>query len=273
MSSELRTRILGGVGLLILCLLMTIPNPVLRALYISLFLALGAWEYARMWNNIEIQPTPKLVPIALAVWVGVLALRYSPYSPLSMHATMGFALAGVFALVLHAFYRLPVQRVFPWISFHLFGGAFFVLWAGQCLKLMRWESGLASMYPFFATVFCMIFADTGAYFSGRAFGKHKLAPAISPKKTIEGLLGGTAACICFTILAFPLLPSLNLWNRMVLGLMLSLVAPMGDLFFSALKRWAGIKDSSQLIPGHGGVLDRFDSLFFAAPFALFYIQP
>jgi phosphatidate cytidylyltransferase len=111
-------------------------------------------------------------------------------------------------------------------------------------------------------------ADIGAYFAGRAFGRHKLAPSISPGKTREGLLGGVLLAL-FAAQLFALLtgsfpaPS---WSLVFITLVTALVSAGGDLFISIHKRTAGVKDSGQIFPGHGGVLDRFDSLLAGAPF-------
>ena len=111
--------------------------------------------------------------------------------------------------------------------------------------------------------------DSGAYYMGSNFGKHRLAPNVSPKKSWEGVVGGTALTafgvwFCRTVF-FHELP---LVTSVVLFAALSVLAPIGDLVESVFKRDAGVKDSSDLIPGHGGFLDRTDSLFFAAPFVL-----
>ena len=110
-------------------------------------------------------------------------------------------------------------------------------------------------------------ADVAAYFSGRAFGKHKLAPAISPGKTWEGAIGAAVGVVVYGIalrLAFGFAPlSLPLWVLCLLGV--TAISIVGDLFESMLKRQAGIKDSSNVLPGHGGVLDRIDSLTSTLP--------
>ncbi len=110
-------------------------------------------------------------------------------------------------------------------------------------------------------------ADIGAYFSGRRFGKNKLAPGISPGKTWEGVIGGIFANVIWMLLVFSLtnLLEMSLLWFIGIGLATSSISVVGDLFESILKREAGVKDSGKILPGHGGVLDRFDSVIAAAP--------
>ena len=115
------------------------------------------------------------------------------------------------------------------------------------------------------------FSDSGAYFVGRAFGKHKLCPSISPNKTVQGAVGGVGAGLLGAILfAFILLPVVN-WPFLVLSaILLGGVGIAGDLTESIVKRGTGTKDSGTCLAGHGGILDRVDSLLFAAP-VLYYL--
>ncbi|MBP2650251.1 MAG: phosphatidate cytidylyltransferase [Firmicutes bacterium] len=113
-------------------------------------------------------------------------------------------------------------------------------------------------------------SDTFAFFVGSWLGKHKLAPLISPGKTWEGLAGGVAGSI-IAVIVIGNLCNLNLYNSACAGLLIGIVAPLGDLIESAIKRSAGVKDSSNLLPGHGGILDRFDSIMFTVPIVYYYI--
>jgi phosphatidate cytidylyltransferase len=120
-------------------------------------------------------------------------------------------------------------------------------------------------------------SDTGAYFAGRAFGKHKLAPKISPGKTREGAVGGMLASLLMAALAhYWFFPELSLRAALPLAAVLNVLGVVGDLTESALKRGANAKDAANILPGHGGFLDRLDSLLFNAPviyyFALYYWQ-
>jgi phosphatidate cytidylyltransferase len=122
----------------------------------------------------------------------------------------------------------------------------------------------------FLLLLTVMVSDTAQYYSGRAFGRRPLAPAISPKKTVEGAVGGFIfAAVIMTVVGGWWLPSVPTPVRALLGAMLCALGIAGDLFESMLKRSAGVKDSSALIPGHGGVLDRIDALLFAAP--IYYV--
>ena len=114
--------------------------------------------------------------------------------------------------------------------------------------------------------------DSGAYFSGRAFGKHKLYPAISPNKTWEGLIGGMLLSLIAGAVISHWFDSLSLSQWLVVSAIIAVLANVGDLFESHLKRIAGVKDSGQLIPGHGGSLDRFDGLLIALPVVYVYLH-
>ena len=120
------------------------------------------------------------------------------------------------------------------------------------------------------TILITVFADdTAAFFVGRAIGRHRLAPVISPGKSIEGFIGGTVAGVAVTFFALYEQDVVSTWESLVLGLVIALAATLGDLFESAVKRDLGVKDSGRLLGGHGGVLDRVDSLLWAGPAAYF----
>jgi phosphatidate cytidylyltransferase len=129
---------------------------------------------------------------------------------------------------------------------------------------------------FFLPVALTWVADTAAYFGGRAFGKRRLSPVISPNKTVEGalaaLLAGPAAAVIYGYVLLPRLgASLGVYGLLVLGLVVAVAATIGDLAESALKRECGVKDSSGLLPGHGGLLDRMDSLLWSIPAACTFL--
>jgi phosphatidate cytidylyltransferase len=120
----------------------------------------------------------------------------------------------------------------------------------------------------------VVVSDSAQYYSGRTFGKRPLAPAISPKKTVEGAIGGVIFGTLFMVLVGPLaMPGTAPVPLVALGVLIVMLGICGDLFESRLKRVAGVKDSSALIPGHGGILDRIDALLFATPAFYLYFRP
>jgi phosphatidate cytidylyltransferase len=134
--------------------------------------------------------------------------------------------------------------------------------------LMR--EGLGWRWVLF-TVFAAMGSDSGGYFTGRYLGRHKLAPAISPSKTVEGAVGAVAgAMLIAAVCRLAFFPDVGGREALILGAVVSVLAQFGDLCESALKRAFGAKDSGWIIPGHGGILDRLDSLLFPVVFAYYY---
>ena len=148
--------------------------------------------------------------------------------------------------------------------------AFAPLYIGVPIGLIaatRWNLGREAALLLILTV---AISDTFQYYSGRTFGRRLLAPVVSPKKTIEGAIGGfVGAALALAIIGAWWLPHMGLVARVLLGLAIAAVGIVGDLFESLLKRSVSMKDASSVIPGHGGVLDRIDALLFAAP--VFYV--
>lgn len=124
------------------------------------------------------------------------------------------------------------------------------------------------LYAFIATISC----DTGAFFVGRAIGRFKLAPTISPNKTWEGAIGGLVSAILSSLVLAAIFDlGIAIWCQVLLGLVVGIVAQLGDLSESALKRAVHVKDASSLIPGHGGILDRVDSLVVTIPVTYYFL--
>lgn len=139
------------------------------------------------------------------------------------------------------------------------------------------------LYYTFLIFACAWGSDTGAYFAGKFFGKHKLAPTISPNKTIEGVVGGVVSCIIFVSLVtigfylilknmFDFTMDINFITLAIVSICASMVGVAGDLCASAIKRFCKIKDFGSILPGHGGVMDRFDSMLLIAPFYFIILQ-
>jgi phosphatidate cytidylyltransferase len=164
--------------------------------------------------------------------------------------------------------------VFPRLSFTGLGLNLFVsIYVGYFFSFAFLLRRLDHGFFFLLLAFLLAWAtDIGAYGAGRLWGKHKLAVALSPNKTKEGALGGVGASILVAVIAFIFVPvSASLVKSALLGLLASLAGQIGDLVASAIKRQTGIKDFGNLLPGHGGVLDRFDSFLLIAPLVYYFL--
>jgi phosphatidate cytidylyltransferase len=190
------------------------------------------------------------------------------------------ALAGLVIWSLGAAIFLPddLKTALASVSATVFGVIYLALLAA-CLVGVRMipDSATKTLVPHFASkMLTMFFAivmmtDTGAYYTGRTFGRHKLAPRVSPGKTIEGAIGGLVTAVVAGFLCrltfFPEIPTVH---ALAMGAALGVIGQFGDLAESLLKRGSGVKDSGTLLPGHGGMLDRVDSLLFCAPVLYYY---
>ena len=171
----------------------------------------------------------------------------------------------------------PFDKMIGSVGATILGVLYIAVLGSHLVALRMWynQAVAADMLSFFFLV--LMGADAGAYYLGRALGKHKLAPSISPGKTWEGVIGGVAAAIVMAALAhYWFFPELPLKYALPLAVVMTVVGIFGDLAESALKRSAGTKDAASILPGHGGLLDRLDSLLFNAPliyyFARFYFH-
>ena len=149
-----------------------------------------------------------------------------------------------------------------------------VLWvggggAGAVSMLQLGDDGTLLLI---ASVLITALNDIGAFFTGVTFGKHRMAPSISPKKSWEGFVGGMLSCLAGGCLFAFLLFDLDLFDGLIIGGICSLVAPVGDLMESLAKREIGIKDSGRLLPGHGGLFDRLDAILVTSPAVFLYLQ-
>ncbi len=149
-------------------------------------------------------------------------------------------------------------------------GTMYVGMLSGCLIRLRNDFPQGPQLVFFLLLVVWL-GDAGAYYVGKKFGRHKLSPRISPKKTIEGLAGGVLTSVVMAVIAhFTFFPEFPLPHTIIVGIVLSVAGVVGDLAESMWKRSAAVKDSGTLIPGHGGFLDRFDSILFTAPILYVY---
>ncbi len=178
-------------------------------------------------------------------------------------------LAGVFLVFLTPVVLYHDRSIYSVVdAFYLIGGIFFLGLSFSLLILVR-NTGLNMLLY----LFCIsVFTDTYAYFVGYFIGKHPLT-VISPKKTLEGMIGGTFFGVCISTLFFHVVvdPTLSIAAVIFMSLFLSVLSQFGDLVLSSVKRYYGVKDFSNLLPGHGGILDRFDSMIFLVLGFIFFL--
>lgn len=237
---------------------------------LALFLSLGAWEWTNMLRTKY--GGPKVAWLS-GIAVILACMMYMPGFALPYRGWIwGVACGSVLLYTLLGFRYLDISAMAPWIYLNLFGIAFHGLYASALFNLTWPYAGWKGIYPFLMVQFLIAAADTGAYFTGRKFGRVKLAPSISSGKTREGAIGGAVFTTLLAVVLGPVLVDTGWLASLGLGLLMALCGVCGDLFISILKRHVGAKDSSRLIPGHGGVLDRFDAFFFSAPVAVFYLR-
>ncbi|HSI87975.1 MAG TPA: phosphatidate cytidylyltransferase [Pyrinomonadaceae bacterium] len=278
----MKTRLLtAAVALPILIASIILPAYIPETVWIFvviavLALAAGLFEFYSLSKTLELKADASIGYLGAAA----LTVAFIFNAPAAAPDLLLITLAGFVVLLLatQAFrFQKDFSKMLTGTGVTLLG-VMYVAFLGGFLIATRvgFESipGLSSKLLFF--FFAVIFAsDSGAYFAGRAFGKHKLAPAISPGKTVEGLIGGLITAAAFAALCTWLFfPELPYHYSIPLAVVMAAVGVVGDLAESALKRGSRAKDAANILPGHGGLLDRMDSLLFNAPilyyFARFY---
>ncbi len=223
-------------------------------LYVGIIVAIALWELSHALRTRDIHLP--LVPIA----VGGTAMVTLAYWTQTRWAVGALALAAIGVLG----WRLPggSDGYVRDVTAGIFALAYLPLLAMFVSLMLAEPDGARRALIFVVLTVC---SDTGGYLSGIVFGKHPLAPAISPKKTWEGLAGSLVLCLAAGAILVPRLLSGHVWQGLLLGLAAVGAATLGDLAESMIKRDLQIKDMGHLLPGHGGILDRIDSLLVMAP--------
>lgn len=207
------------------------------------------------------------LPITLCILVAVFMLAAFILEPISVE--MGVFVALLLIPASYVFAKGSIDEALPSSAIAVMATLYVGMLGGSLIR-MRADFPVGPKLVFFLLIVVWI-GDAGAYYTGKALGRHKLSPRISPKKTIEGLVGGIATSIVAAIVIhFTFFPEFPLPHAIVAGVILSACGVVGDLAESLWKRSADVKDSGTLIPGHGGFLDRFDSIFFTAPILYTY---
>lgn len=265
----MRRRLFTAFGLAAVGLPAIILGGVFYYLLMGTFLVGAAWEYIQLFRAVKFEPN-------MAVTLGGVAAVTLARMFLPHYAQPVFAAVILLAMVVHLF-AYERGRDQSALDFGVtVGGVVYIGWIGSYLLDLRNlpEGG----WWFMLVMFCVWAGDSGAYSIGRAYGKHKMAPRLSPKKSWEGygasvftgfITGGFYVYV-FTTYGY-LTSDITIWQGAVMGFLLGALPPLGDLGESMIKRQSGIKDSSDIIPGHGGFFDRIDSWLWGAVIGYYYL--
>lgn len=260
-------RAITGILFIVVIGAALILSPVTYAMIMVCIITLATNEFCRMTRSDEDHFHPHfflaLVSNVVAFTMGFL-IFFQGFDPRSLLILICFVWA-VFLVELFSVHQKPIHNIGLTLLCNIYIGLPFAL-----LNLLAFKSGTYDCRPIIAMFLLSWINDTGAYLCGVTMGRHKLFERVSPKKTIEGFIGG----VLLTVAASFLLQyvsglgdkqELPLWFCIVCGFIMAVVGTCGDLIESKFKRAVNIKDSGKLLPGHGGILDRFDAMLFAAP--------
>lgn len=267
----MKTRIIvAAIGLpLLLVVLLALP-PIATAILIAAMSVLAVYELlyqTGLVRNLYLMLASAIMALAVCLW------SFGGCPRAAGLAGLWIYFVALFAVMLSAHAKLPFQEA----CVAAFSGIVVPFLLSALTRILLMENG--RLYILIPLILAFS-TDSGAYFAGRAFGRHKLAPIVSPKKTWEGVIGGSFCAMVFMLLYALVLDlgfqlDVNYGFAAVYGVLGSAACVVGDLTFSVVKRQTGIKDYGNLIPGHGGALDRFDSLVLVAPLmeALLLLAP
>lgn len=249
------------VALPILIFLILKGSFFLFSCFILLLCFLGLTEFFRM-----ALPARKLEGTAASLFGAFLPLALFPSD--QMRLLSAVTVIVILSALLFLFKINDIKKTAGETALFLMGFLYVPFLLGHLILLRGLPHGIQWV---FLLLLIVMSGDSGAYYVGCNFGKRKLYPAVSPNKSLEGALGGLAGSLAGAFIArATFFPELSVTDAIIMSLFLGVLGQLGDLFESLLKRSFGVKDSGVIIPGHGGILDRLDSILFAAPAAFYY---
>jgi phosphatidate cytidylyltransferase len=238
-------------------------HPLIFAAAASVCALLALYEFLSLGKKKGFE-----IPTLLCLATAAIILAAFVLEPISVE--MGVFVALLLIPTSYVFGKSTLEKALPASAIAVMATLYVGMLGGSLIRL-RADFPAGPKLVFFLMLVVWLGGDTGAYYTGRALGKTKLSPRISPKKTVEGLAGGIIGSIVVAIVIhFTFFKEFPLVHAIIAGVMLSICGVIGDLAESMWKRSADVKDSGTLLPGHGGFLDRFDSIFFTAPILYTY---
>ena len=259
MQSELVRRSLTGMLIVAFTILPVIYSPWTFLGWLCIIHCVGLIEFFKLQHPLKVADF--LDTAMLTIWLavaGYFAIHHQ--SPVSLIIWLPML---VFLMIAEQFTWRPIPENAKARSLHILAGAMYIslsLWTGTLMLQYEYDYRL-----FLIPIFLIWINDSGAYLVGSRIGKRKIAPSISPGKSVEGTLGGAVLTIALAFALTLIWPNVNSRYIWFLGILVPWFSLAGDLFESSLKRAAGVKDSGRILPGHGGMLDRYDSFLFVLP--------
>ncbi|MEJ5300718.1 MAG: CDP-archaeol synthase [Thermodesulforhabdaceae bacterium] len=266
MNSDVKTRWITALVIAFpVVLLLSVGTRWMWCIAIVIATFLSAKEFSQLFREHLNNKSSEAVLLLLASSFPVAAFFFKTEG---LHLVLFLAFLGLMA---HCLFLHPSDRLLPVRhAFTLLGAIYSGYFLSYVLLFTRPDNSLERGL-LFSTIITVVASDAGAFFCGRKWGRHLLCPGVSPKKTVEGLIGGTIVGIFLGTLSAIVIAGQNSpIKALFFALTVTIVAPFGDLIESMFKRYWGVKDSGSLLPGHGGVLDRLDSYIMAFPAAYFY---
>lgn len=262
--SSLSMRSLTGALFGLFVLGSVFLGPLFFALAMLLVQLGLVWEFMRLAGIMNARlHKPFLLISSIALY---LYMVLAGWGILAIDVYLAAVVFPVFLLLLIAEIYKPGEADFRSLFFTIFALIYITIPIAMLNLIYAIGKNQSNSLEIIIALFMIIWVyDTFAYLVGVRFGKHRLFERISPKKSWEGLIGGSLFTIVFTLVFSGYFTALNLWQWLSVAVIIIIFGTFGDLFESRLKRMAGIKDSGNILPGHGGLLDRFDAILFAAP--------
>ncbi|WP_297174812.1 phosphatidate cytidylyltransferase [uncultured Porphyromonas sp.] len=268
--STFTTRLISGtVYVALIVLALTLPLVWGLWILLSFFAVAGIIEFNHLTRVNQTYIFRIVLDCAAAVWLLYATAQYGMAISHGLAIFLPYLLYLLYVVCRSTF--LPHQAMLPSLSNSLIGQLYIAVPLALTIRLTLVVDPFSSMTQFDGLLLLAIFIfiwvnDTGAYLVGSRWGKRRLAPSISPKKSVEGSIGGLIlVLLSAVVLRLLLFPELSWLRILLIATVVAVFGTIGDLFESSLKRQAGVKDSGKLIPGHGGILDRIDSLLLAVP--------
>lgn len=255
-------RVISAVVLVLLIIVFTITGGVVFKIGALAIIAIALYEYINVYKATNSKVITSVLVFGYIINIFIVLLN-----------KIEFVLPMVYLIVLLSMAVPVFTKTYNVISsaITIVGGIYIINFFTLLTFIREWENGSRLILLVFIIAW---FADTFAYYIGRKFGKRKLCPDVSPKKTVAGFIGGIiGSSIGVLLWAYFIVKIDSAWYELVMfGMVSGIISQIGDLVASLLKRFIGAKDYGNIIPGHGGILDRFDSILFVTPIVYYYIK-